>query len=202
MLRMICSVALGFVALSSTCLADYIVTVDTQSYAQSSGIKNLSIFASSNNVANDAAFGMSVDFQITGAGSPSFPSVAGTYGQPGMIGAGNIFGGSSFNNGGVGFPSIANLNLQFNAAQPIPGAPTPLAAFTIDTSTFAPGTYTITPFSAAVDAATPSGQAFTLNGGSFTITAVPEPSSMVMLALPLCAIAFRRRSRLHQAVAA
>ena len=101
---------------------------------------------------------------------------AGTFGGLGFLGNGNIaLGGSSFDRD----PGLANtgyLNINFNASQNV-STLTPLATLLVNTTGLADGNYSITSTSGF----------FGLNkiadaSGSFSIvTAVPEPSSMLLL---------------------
>ncbi len=84
---------------------------------------------------------------------------------------------------------IAYLSLDFTAPQLLPTVtPGVLGTFNFDTNGLAPGTYNILLSALASDSPNVVG-----TNGSFTITAIPEPSSILVTGLGLGAIVFRRR---------
>jgi hypothetical protein len=157
------------------------------SFVEGSGVQSMNILAQSN--ANDLPTSIVADIAIQGA---TFTAMPGTFGLPGFIGEGNLdMLGSTFirdmNNPRIAYPSLEFINPQL-----VPSSPQPLARFSFDISGLAPGFYSLT-FSgvSASDGLVPASG---INGG-FQITAVPEPSSVLLMgsSLGLC-FARRRRS--------
>ena len=139
---------------------------------------------------SDQLFSFTADVQLANG---LFGSPVGTYGQSGNIGAGNI-ATSSFFIRDTSNTKIASLSLDFSAAQLIPTVATPIASLNIDISGLTPGTYGITFLD--VSAVSPVGAlAPTSSAGSFTITAIPEPTSigLVMVGCVMTSLSIRRR---------
>lgn len=170
--------------------ADLIFEVDSQTFTQDSGVQTLSLLASSSGGDTTTALtDLTLQF-VTSASE--FAATPGVFGAPGMVGASNFEDSSSFTRGPADF--LSTLNLQFKTAQTLPTSAQTIAHFNIDTSAYAPGTYTVNFTIAPVSSPLPS-ESFSTTGGSFTIQAVPEPSGFVGIAAVAGLGAFRRRRR-------
>lgn len=134
--------------------------------------------------AGDNGIALTADFGLSGG---FFNSPAGLFGQPGMVGAGNIFApGSSFNRDVNDF-SLAYLSIDFLDTQFLPVADSLLAVLSINTTGLAAGTYDINVINADLN-----GNIGTFSGGSFTV-AVPEPTSMLTVGLGMAGLWYGRR---------
>lgn len=111
------SVILALVA--SPARADIVLTVGTDTFVQDSGVQTLNVVARSD--AADTPTGFAVDFQLTAG---TFDTPPGTFGQAGMIGAGNLNPVSAFVGGGT---QDAALSMDFSVAQLFPASDTLIA---------------------------------------------------------------------------
>ncbi len=173
-----------FSLLSQPLNAAIVLIVGSGTFATNSGLQPIDILVSSN--AGDTSLFLTADFQLSGA---VFPLSAGEFGQPGMVGAGNIQAppASQFVSAGN---NSATLSLDFTNPQLFPAANTLLGRMFIDTTGVAIGTYSIQVTSFATQVASSS------TNGSFTITAVPEPGSLCLVGIAsLWALHKRRKSQ-------
>lgn len=163
--------------------AAIVLTVGTANFQLNTGVQAVDFFVRSD--AADSTLFLTVDFELS---SGVFPTAAGVFDQPGMVGFGNIQPppGSQFVSSGN---NSATLSLDFTNPQLFPAVDTVLARIFIDTTSFGIGTYGIrvTSVASQVDlSATSSGN------GSFTISAVPEPGSLCLIGVAAL-VAFRWR---------
>lgn len=151
--------------------AGVVLKVGSGTFAPNSGIQAIDVLVSSD--ASDNTLFLIADFQLAAG---VFPVAAGTFGQPGMVGFGNIQDppASQFVSAGN---NSATLSLDFTNAQPIPAADTLIARMFIDTTGVAIGTYAIQVTSLSTQVGGSS------VNGSFTISPVPEPSSLSLLGI-------------------
>ena len=169
---------LASVLLASSGKADFILSIASGSEFQAnSGIQSVDVFALSNTAATGLS--MTADFSLGGGAVFDSPN-AGTFGGAGFIGESNINIGSSFllrNNLG-GDPSNAALSIEFIGLQTAPATNTRIATLSINTANLAVGNYAIninrTNFGISTG---------TFTNGSFAITSVPEPGSLLTVAL-------------------
>jgi hypothetical protein len=164
------------------------------SFQTNSGIQSIPVFANSTLVGGEVGVGIAADFALGGGALFNTPN-AGTFGDPGFIGNGNInFGASSFDRDTTpGSFNIGSLNLTFqNFAGSIPNTPTPLATLLVNTANLALANYPISVTNGFFGIGSIANAS-----GSFSITAVPEPSSILLCGLGVAGLWYqRRRSRM------
>ncbi len=142
------------------------------SWVENSGVQTLQLLANSNS--SDQLITLTADVQLSGG---SFTPTPGTYGQAGFIGVGNLDLASDFQRdpGNLG---LANLSLEFTFDQLFTNSNQTLATLSFNINGLAPGDYDISfPMLDAQSIGGAVGISGTL--GSFTITAVPEPATMM-----------------------
>lgn len=170
---------LAGVLFASAGKADFILTIASGSVFQANtGIQSVDVFAKSNTSATGNS--MSADFSL--GGGAQFASTPGTFGGVGFVGAGNIMTGpgSSIFSRVPGDPSNALLGIEFISLQTAPATNTRIATLSIDTANLAVGDYAIN-----INSTFFGGNPGTVVNGSFAITAVPEPASLLTVALTL-----------------
>ncbi len=164
-------------ALCSVTQADIILTIGSGTFAQNSGIQSIDVFARSNDT--NSLVGLTAFFELEGG---IFEVPPGAFGQPGMIGSGNINAiGSNFQREPAD-PMQAGLSIEFLSPQLFPPTDTLLARLDFDVNGLTPGTYEIR-FLNAFANGDPISTSNLTNGG-FTISsgaAVPEPGHAVIL---------------------
>lgn len=157
------------------------------SYVQGTGIREFPIFIGTTGADIFTAVEFFVD---TGTvyQTRSLNSTIGTLSESGMVGASTNIGRVAVAADGGPFGTIARFDGTYNPAVLPPAHTNPLdnarlfATFLIDTNTLALGTYnfSVIPGSERIlNGGTPV--PFTFVGGSFEITAIPEPGSAVLL---------------------
>jgi hypothetical protein len=159
----------ALVALCSNANAGIILTVGNGSFAQGAGTATIDVFVRSD--ANDSTAGLEVAFDLTQGGT--FNAVPGSFGA-GFFGAGNLTGGSGFVTASPFTSSV--LNLEFTTSQLFPSSDVKIATLSIDKTGLGEGTYSIVASGLFTEAAVN-----TSFNGSFTITAVPEPTTLAFL---------------------
>jgi hypothetical protein len=170
-----------------------------QTFSTNSGIQPLTVFVNSTESGGETEPAIGADFTLSGGAVFNSPS-AGNYGASGFVGFGNINSvASSFDRDtNPGLENVGYLNINFaNSAGNVPDAITPLATLLINTNGLATGTYSISATSGF----------FGLDSipdavGSFNITAVPEPSSMIaaMFGLSFISAGTRRLRRKRRGI--
>lgn len=182
--RNVCTVLYfaAFTLLSQPVSAAIVLIVGSGSFAPNSGVQAVDILVHSD--AADNSLFLTADFQLAAG---VFPVAAGEFGQAGMVGVGNIQDppASQFISAGN---NSATLSLDFTNVQPFPATDTLIGRMFIDTTGVAEGTHNIQVTSFATQVASSS------VNGSFTITAVPEPSSLCLMGIASL-WALRRRIR-------
>ncbi len=177
--------ASGLLALlAQAASAAIFVTADNVVFQENSGIRPVDIFIRSN--ASDSSLFLSVDFQISAG---TIPVTAGEFDLNGMVGQGNIQAppASLFVGNGT---DISTLSLDFTNAQLFPDVDTVIARMFIDTTGLAVGVYDINVLGVASQA---GGSGV---NGTFTISAVPEPSTFALVGLTAFSlVGIRRRNR-------
>jgi hypothetical protein len=155
------------------------------SFASGSGTRSVDVVARSD--AADSGLTTTVDFALGGGAKFDTPN-AGTFGGTGFLGEGNIVSsGSSFLRDPLN-ASVSNLSIEFTNPQLIPSTNTRLATLSIDITGLAVGTYAIN-----ITGVDLGGNPGTFNSGSFQITAVPEPSSLLAVGIGLGGLWIRRK---------
>jgi len=139
---------------------------------------SLNVFARREFVNDPDLVSLTADFNLPAG--VSFNSTPGTFGQSGTIGSGAIapapVSGFERNSSNT---RVASLSLDFLSAQTIPLCDTRLATLSIDPTGLVIGPYFV------IFLATEANADTVLNSGvagSFTITAVPELSTMLLIA--------------------
>lgn len=183
----------GFVMFASSANAAIVLSVASPVAPVTAGtLLNVNVFALGD--AADTGIVSTADFALSG-GIFTSPN-AGTFGLAGMIGNGNInAAGSSFTRD-PGNNSLANLSIEFNVSQLFPAANQLFATLAIDTTGLADGTYNINITNADLD-----GNIGTFSGGTFTINAVPEPTSILTAGVGLVGLWYGRRRMKKKAIA-
>ena len=161
-----------------TCVGkcDIVLSAQSGSFVQNSGVQSLNILASSN--AADRLISLAVDVRLA-AGVFEVPP--GTFNQAGQIGFGNLDVVSSFSRSAED-SKLASLSLDFSSEQLFPASDGNLATIRFNVNGLAIGNYNIT--FTTINALSAAGLQPTIgNAGSFQITAVPEQSSALLLAI-------------------
>lgn len=180
---------LGFQA---TAYGAIVLSIEAGSFQQNSGTQVLRVFARTN--ANDSLTALATDITLEAG---IYSAVPGTFMEVGQIGFGSTGASDFFRNS----DTDASLTLEFNMPanppdfdQPFPLLAGELATIAFDVNGLSPGTYAINfSNSFAIDSAANFIDVIEGNG-TFTITAVPEPSTFFMLGLTATGLcAYRRR---------
>ena len=166
---------LASVLLASAGKADFILSIASGSAFQAnSGIQSVDVFARSNTSATGNT--MAADFSL--GGGAQFATTPGVFGEAGFVGAGNIDGMNSVFQVNPVDSSNAVLGIEFVSLQTAPATNTRIARLSINTANLAVGNYAIN-----INGTFFGGNAGTFTNGSFAITSVPEPGSLLTVAL-------------------
>lgn len=185
---------LGLAVICSNANAAIIMTIGSGAGNLGAGPISIDVFARST-AGNESALAFVTDFQLATQGK--FGAPVGTFGLAGFLGAGNINGANS----SLGLDPAdatnrtANFSLDFTANQLFGAADQRIATLNIDTTGVAAGTYAIN----GIGFDTGSGGAHTVFNGSFTISAVPEPTSIALLSVVVGGVFGRRVLRARKA---
>ena len=181
---------LGFAVICSNANPAIIMTIGSGTFTAGAGPISIYVFERST-AGNESALAFIADFQLATSGTFSNPP--GTFGGLGFLGAGNINGAtSSLTIDAADLTNrTANLSLDFVNNQLVGGTDQRIATLSINTTGVAAGTYNIL----GLNFDTGSGGAHQVNNGSFTITAVPEPTSIALLSAVVCGLVGRRAMR-------
>lgn len=154
------------------------------------GIQSINVFARSSLPAGESVSTIGADFTLGGGAVFNTPN-AGTFGGAGFTGFGNINpGGSSFDREtAVGSANVGYLSITFqNFAQQFTNTPTPFATLLVNPLSLQSFSISATNVFAGADS---------LGNASIVATAVPEPTTLAMLAIVgvagMARIAMRRR---------
>ncbi|XZE35111.1 PEP-CTERM sorting domain-containing protein [Pirellulaceae bacterium SH501] len=150
------------------------------------GNQLIPVYISSN--ASDSLTGVDIFFAGVGPGATTFAPI-GQVNQPGM------FGNASFSGGSFGqfSPGFSNLLLNYSAPVSVDASNSLIANIVIDTNALDFGNYAISNAGGGQVLNGVSEVAFSTNGANFSITAVPEPSSLALLGVVgLSGVAYRR----------
>jgi hypothetical protein len=188
-----------------------------KTFFTNSGIQPIEVFVISSVATGEARAQIGGDFTLgnVGASQAVFNSPnAGTFGGVGFLGNGNILSQASAFTPDLVLANVASLNINFGtveqafdefgdpildgqgnptfemvpAAQRVPNTTTALATLLINTNGLAVGSYSIN-FTAGFFGSNTIANA----SSSFNITAVPEPSSFLLLAICSAGIYYRHR---------
>jgi len=182
---------IAFTSLVGSAQGAIVLSMESGIFSSESGVRSLRISARTD--ANDVLTAFVTDVTLQAG---NFADPVGTFMQAGQIGAGST-GVSSFTRSSA---TEASLSLDFNMLsnppnfdQPFPATNGELATIVFDINGLQPGTYSINfSNSFAIDAQANFIDVFE-NSGSFTVTAVPEPSSMLLLGVTGGAFLLYRR---------
>ncbi len=185
------------------------------SFVEGSGVQQVGIFTSGSPAAQAVNAAITVDFVNLSPGTGGAwnflpgPNGAGSFGQSGWLGSGGALGTLSTTPGASSFTlaaGLGQLSLDFALGTSIPTTGAQIATINVNTSALGVGTYNIGIRTAEVDNTVQFGNVNTPTAiGSFSITAVPEPSSMVLMGLSVAgfgAYARFRKGKKKKAVAA
>ncbi|MCY2977367.1 MAG: PEP-CTERM sorting domain-containing protein [Planctomycetota bacterium] len=169
---------LGLAVICSNANAEIIMTIGSGTISSGAGPISIDVFARST-AGTESAFAFIADFRLATQGKFSNPP--GTFGGLGFLGAGNINGpSSSFTIDAADSTNrTANLSLDFVSSQLFGSTDQRIATLSIDTTGVGAGTYNIL----GLNFDTGSGGAHRVNNGSFTVSAVPEPTSIALLSV-------------------
>lgn len=172
------------VLMSCTASAAFVLSIESDTFQQNSGVQALNVLIRANDAY--ATNFLTADFEVSGGAN--FTDPAGTFGQPGQVGAGNVDPASAF----VGQSNQAYLSLDFTTSQTIPTTFQEIVTVSFDTTGLAPGTYDVSFLDIQAQ-----GSGYSGTGGSFTIaaTAVPEPTSFALVGLAGAGAYIWRRRR-------
>jgi hypothetical protein len=92
-------------------------------------------------------------------------------------------------------PTTARLNLEFNEPQLFPDVDTPLGKLRVDITNLAPGQYPIDFTFAFADGTNMAEIPSRTNNGFFTISVIPEPTSLALLVGSTLVVCLRRPRR-------
>ena len=174
------------VMLVSSAKAGIVLTIVNKSFDSDSGVQLIDVFARTSNPTTETTKSISADFTLSrgvfvennngfgfasGINPPASEKRTGIVGSAGMLAAGNIFGGSFFVFDSSD-PKFAVLSLDLIADQPVTVTDQRLLQLTVNVNGLAPGNY-------GIDVAGGTN----VVGGTFgfSITAVPEPGSLLLL---------------------
>ena len=172
--------------MASSAKGGIVLTVVNKSFDQNSGRQLIDVFAKTNLATTESTKAISADFTLsrglfvennngfgfaTGNNPPATQKKTGIVGTAGTLAAGNIFGGSYFVFD-TSDPTFAALSLDLISDQPVTTSNQLLLQLTVNVDGLAPGNY-------GIDVA---GGANVVGGNfGFSIVAVPEPSSFLLL---------------------
>ena len=159
--------------------ADYLFTFENKSFTQGSGLGTIDVYVSS--ASNLAPTGLTTVFTLPSGANWSGPV---SLGGAGMYGAGAA--GLSIVNFTSGQQAAADIS--FNNPLAVSSSPVLFGTLNVDIGTLGVGTHSISyssidswvPGPGGVGGSAVSGAA---GAGNFTVSAVPEPSSMALLGL-------------------
>lgn len=189
MFRLLLPLSLLVAMISTNLRADIVIDIQDATVAQGTAGAILDVVISSD--AADEPIAITGDFQILNA---TFLDPPGTFDEQGFYGNGNFNAASSFLVD-TNDPSFAFMSLDIETASPVPGSEVILAQLFVDSANLAAGTYDVELSNLFVFGG--QGQ-ITANGvnGALTVTAIPEPSGLLMLgAITSLAVVRRRRRR-------
>ncbi len=169
--------------LCSTAESAIILTVGNQTFQENSGIQLLDVYARTDS--GDTSDFLTADFELA---SGVFSVNAALLGGPSFIGEGNIQNSSVALSTGNNF---ATISIDFENAQSFPAVNTIIAQLRIDTTGVPIGNnYSVTIVQSAAQVPT------TNVAGSFSVVAIPEPSSIALIAVATVGQLWRRRRAL------
>ncbi|MEL6104394.1 MAG: PEP-CTERM sorting domain-containing protein [Planctomycetota bacterium] len=189
MFRLLLPVALLVAMISTSVRADIIIEIQDSTVDVGTVGAILDVVISSD--AADQPIAITGDFQILN--NATFLDPPGTFDEAGFYGNGNFNAASSFLVD-TNDPSFAFMSLDIETATPVPGSEVILAQLFVDSENLAPGTYDVELSNLFVFGS--QGQ-IAANGvnGTLTVTAIPEPTGVLMLGAITSLAVVRRRRR-------
>ena len=180
------SVVIAFGMFASSGNAALVLSFENPTFILNGGIQSINVFARSSLPAGELVSTIGADFTLGGGAVFNTPN-AGTFGGFGFTGSGNINpGASSFDREtAVGSENVGYLNITFqNFAQQFTNTPTPFATLLVNPLSLQSFSISATNAFAGLDS---------LANASVMATAVPEPTTLAMVAvIGLVGIAHRR----------
>ncbi len=213
-----CAFAFLLIAFGSTSRADFIISVGSHDVLANTANQSIDLFLTSTSNSDPQVSG--INFRaVLGDGTGNqgvFTGAEGTLQGTTFTGGGYFWDQAASSGSGespvTGFPAVADASWNFAAPRTVGTlAPVKIATIKIDTTGLFAGTFAIDLLDIAsigvgatellIPAPTPGTAApgaFQIINGSFTITAVPEPGTMVLVGLIAAgggAVRFVRRRR-------
>ena len=184
------SVVIAFGMFASSGNAALVLSFENPTFIPNGGIQSINVFARSSLPAGELVSTIGADFELGGGAVFNTPN-AGVFGGAGLTGFGNInLGASSFDREtAVGSANFGYLSIAFqNFAQPFTNTPTPFATLLVNPLSLQ---------SFSISATNVFAGANSLANASIVATAVPEPTTLAMVAIVgvagIARIAMRRR---------
>ena len=143
---------------------------------------------------SDAPLGLTADID-----APAQVDATGEFGSAGFFGEGNLNASSRFERDGSDL-SLALLSLDFDTAQAVPMAETPLARINVNTSALAPGAYALTATNVVAFDSNAASIPIVVSNGTLTVSAVPEPATIALLTMIVGVTVVSRRRRKHSVI--
>lgn len=174
---------------ANTAVAAIILEVEDTTIVEGTGGAVVNVFIRSD--VGDEPIAITADFEISNA---DFLDPPGVFDQAGFFNQGNYNNASSFFLRDTVDPSLAFLSLDIETAAEVPGSETLLAQLFIDSQALAVGAYDIDLSNVFVFDSSAQVPASGL-GGTLTVAAVPEPTTIFALGTIGCLAAARARRR-------
>ncbi|TWU04233.1 hypothetical protein [Stieleria varia] len=189
-LPVICGFALlAMASLSLPTAAHAAISLRFNSVTISEGTATTPITLLISSASGDEVFGLSADVQ-----GPADFEASGDIGLTGFFASGNLDPSSQFIRD-AGDNTIALLSLDLNVAMAVPMLETPAARINLATGSLTEGVYNVTLSNVTFLDQNAMIIPAIVQGGTITVSAVPEPTACVLMWVAICGWALPRRSR-------